>query len=363
MSTVSTMRSYKLGQVILDIFIAAYNPTMDIWNQHVRPSPYMLQIAFNLQTFTPNSYSGDPGNYFLKNFPKIAIPESDADKFSDASDALQINEEIAEIRKVKFPEFWKSRPALWFAQIEAQFLVHNIRSDQTKFNKLVCELDYSILEQVADIIESPPEKDRYNTIKTRLIKQFTESEGKRLRKLLNDVELGDQRSSGLLRKMKLLAGDKVGSELLQSIWMQRLPENIRAILASMDSTDNDKLAEIADKILDAREPQIEFVHRNLSSATHVFLRDDRVRTSLSPPYSGPHPVIERITNRLFRIEVNGKNFNVSTERLKPAFFLNDENKTHQDLKRTYLYSRPPPKHTYPPAKSHRDGKVTRGRVI
>lgn len=189
------------------------------------------------------------------------MPESDADKFSDASDALQINEEIAEIRKVKFPEFWKSRPALWFAQIEAQFLVHNIRSDQTKFNKLVCELDYSILEQVADIIESPPEKDRYNTIKTRLIKQFTESEGKRLRKLLNDVELGDQRPSGLLRKMKLLAGDKVGSELLQSIWMQRLPENIRAILASMDSTDNDKLAEIADKILDAREPQIESVQQ------------------------------------------------------------------------------------------------------
>lgn len=108
---------------------------------------------------------------------------------------------------------------------------------------------------------------------------------------------------------------------------------------------------------------VEFVHRNLSSATHVFLRDDRVRTSLSPPYSGPHPVIERITNRLFRIEVNGKNFNVSTERLKPAFFLNDENKTHQDLKRTYLYSRPPPKHTYPPAKSHRDGNVTRGRVM
>ncbi|XP_037919513.1 uncharacterized protein K02A2.6-like [Hermetia illucens] len=108
---------------------------------------------------------------------------------------------------------------------------------------------------------------------------------------------------------------------------------------------------------------VEFIHRNLSSATHVFLRDDRVRTSLSPPYSGPHPVIERITNRLFRIEVNGKNFNVSTERLKPAFFLNDENKTHQDLKRTYLYSRPPPKHTYPPAKSHRDGNVTRGRVM
>ncbi|XP_037915110.1 uncharacterized protein LOC119654019 [Hermetia illucens] len=61
--------------------------------------------------------------------------------------------------------------------------------------------------------------------------------------------------------MKLLAGDKVGSELLQSIWMQRLPEHIRAILASMDSTDNDKLAEIADKILDAREPQIESVQQ------------------------------------------------------------------------------------------------------
>ncbi|XP_064468718.1 uncharacterized protein LOC135382993 [Ornithodoros turicata] len=35
------------------------------------------------------------------------------------------------------------------------------------------------------------------------------------------------------------------------------------------------------------------VPQDLSSATHVFLRTDAVRKSLTPPYSGPHPVLGR----------------------------------------------------------------------
>ncbi|XP_013138171.1 PREDICTED: uncharacterized protein LOC106103061 [Papilio polytes] len=34
-----------------------------------------------------------------------------------------------------------------------------------------------------------------------------------------------------------------------------------------------------------------FVFKDLDKATHVFLRDDTVRASLKPPYTGPHPVV------------------------------------------------------------------------
>lgn len=62
-----------------------------------------------------------------------------------------------------------------------------------------------------------------------------------------------------------------------------------------------------------------FVHKDLYSCTHVFLRDDTVRKPLQRPYTGPHEVIKRITDRLFTLKVNGRETNVNTERLKPAY--------------------------------------------
>ena len=60
------------------------------------------------------------------------------------------------------------------------------------------------------------------------------------------------------------------------------------------------------------------VDAELQTCTHVFLRCDRVRRSLQPPYDGPFPVISR-THKTFRICVNGRETNVSIDRLKPGF--------------------------------------------
>ncbi|KAL1497412.1 hypothetical protein ABEB36_008389 [Hypothenemus hampei] len=37
------------------------------------------------------------------------------------------------------------------------------------------------------------------------------------------------------------------------------------------------------------------------------------------PYEGPYEVLERITDRVFKVKMNNKTVTVSTERLKPAF--------------------------------------------
>ncbi|GBO36482.1 hypothetical protein AVEN_184543-1 [Araneus ventricosus] len=47
--------------------------------------------------------------------------------------------------------------------------------------------------QVIDIITSPPNNNMYKTLKERLINIFSDSEERRLKKLLQDVELGDKR--------------------------------------------------------------------------------------------------------------------------------------------------------------------------
>lgn len=61
-----------------------------------------------------------------------------------------------------------------------------------------------------------------------------------------------------------------------------------------------------------------FVHKDLATSSHVFLRCDATRKTFEPTYTGPHPVISR-TAKNFRIRIGGKEVVVSIDRLKPAF--------------------------------------------
>lgn len=61
-----------------------------------------------------------------------------------------------------------------------------------------------------------------------------------------------------------------------------------------------------------------YVPTTLRSAKFVFLRDDTVRPSLSPPYLGPFRVA-RMDDRTAIIEMNGHEERVSIDRLKPAY--------------------------------------------
>lgn len=69
-----------------------------------------------------------------------------------------------------------------------------------------------------------------------------------------------------------------------------------------------------------------FVHGALTDCTHVFVRNDRVRTSLTPPFNGPYRVTNR-NDKFFKINENGKQTNISIDRLKPAFMPNDNSTT------------------------------------
>lgn len=58
--------------------------------------------------------------------------------------------------------------------------------------------------------------------------------------------------------------------------------------------------------------------KDLGSATHVFLRTDRVKKSLEPPYSGPYRVLSKSRNT-FKIDIKGSEYTANINRLKPAF--------------------------------------------
>lgn len=83
----------------------------------------------------------------------------------------------------------------------------------------------------------------------RILIEFQDSEEKRLKTLLNQTELGNQRPSRLLKHMRDLAEGKMSDELLKSLWMQRLPTNTQTVLSTSEDA-LDKLATMADRIHD-----------------------------------------------------------------------------------------------------------------
>ncbi|GFX01215.1 retrovirus-related Pol polyprotein from transposon 297 [Trichonephila clavipes] len=154
--------------------------------------------------------------------------------------------EVARIA-LRLPPFWKSNVCLWIAQCDHAFTFSGISSDDTKYSALVANLDAETLSYVSDIVLSPPNSDKYHTLSQWLITQFSDSETQKIKKLLTDLQLGDEKPSHLLQKMKELSNGQLQDDFLQSLWLQRMPPHIQTVL-SASSESLDKLAIIADKV-------------------------------------------------------------------------------------------------------------------
>ncbi|XP_037503093.1 uncharacterized protein LOC119377866 [Rhipicephalus sanguineus] len=60
-----------------------------------------------------------------------------------------------------------------------------------------------------------------------------------------------------------------------------------------------------------------FVSKDMATASHVFVRREGIRPSLTPPYDGPFKVLRR-TEKTVTIELNGREEVVALDRVKPA---------------------------------------------
>ena len=179
---------------------------------------------------------------------------------ADASQNANVNH-----ISVKIPQFWKSDPTLWFDRIEAQFRISRIVADQTKFDYVVASFESEVLSQVCDIIKQPPEANKYDTLKKRVIAVYAESQNQQTRKLLTELDLGDLKPSQLLNKMRNLAGDNIKDDFLKNLWLQRLPADFQTVLTASDVAVND-LAAMADRMWELRPtPSVNAIKHTSSS--------------------------------------------------------------------------------------------------
>ncbi|XP_076635465.1 uncharacterized protein LOC143348755 [Colletes latitarsis] len=65
-----------------------------------------------------------------------------------------------------------------------------------------------------------------------------------------------------------------------------------------------------------------FIFKDLGVAEQVFVRNDKVRSLLQPPYDGPYTVVSR-GPKTFVINIKNKPVTITVDRLKPAYTMSD----------------------------------------
>lgn len=154
---------------------------------------------------------------------------------------------------LRIPPFWRDRPRLWFYSFEAA--THDQKKGEQQLAQMViARLEKQDIEQISDLLYNPPETKPYQAIKERLISTYEESDSRQFQKLLSEMELGDQKPSHLLRRMKDLARDRIPDATLRIMWTNHLPSHIRSVLAVSESfstkTALEELALLADKMME-----------------------------------------------------------------------------------------------------------------
>ncbi|XP_037867761.1 uncharacterized protein LOC119628662 [Bombyx mori] len=162
----------------------------------------------------------------------------------------------SDIRKftLKVPPFSPEDPEIWFALLEGQFENYGITEDHIKFNNVITNLDIPHAKAVKDIIVHPPTSNRYEKIKSELIRRLSASHEKKVKQLLTHEELGDRKPSQFLRHLMDLAGPSVPREFIRTIWSNHLPNSIQTVLASQPTHSLEQLSDLADRIQEITTP-------------------------------------------------------------------------------------------------------------
>ena len=157
---------------------------------------------------------------------------------------------------IKLPEFYTHNPKFWFISAESQFLLRGITADDTKYAHVVASLPAEVSERVMDVLEEPPEENKYENLRTALCEAYSRSEAERAASLLDMQGLGDRTPSQLLVAMRNTLKPKDSEALYRELFLRQLPTEVRQQLLNRKELPLDKLAKEADNFFNNQGQRI-----------------------------------------------------------------------------------------------------------
>jgi hypothetical protein len=153
------------------------------------------------------------------------------------------------VTNVKLPSFWQEAPVAWFKQVECVFRTKGVTDSLDKYCHVVAVLPPDTVRLIMDLVEETPTERPYEIVKDRLVDHLRLSEYERLDRLCNLPALGARKPSAMLATMlELCPRGEEKSRLFAGMFLQRLPRELRILLAHEDLADLKLLAARADAL-------------------------------------------------------------------------------------------------------------------
>lgn len=180
----------------------------------------------------------------------------------------------------RIPDFWADQPRVWFIRTEAVLAPQKL-GDDARFDLVVSKLPKDVITSLSDFLARPPDTKKYDALKSKLLTLYEDSKTRQIEKLIGEMELGDQKPSQLLHRMRNLARDKIPDDTLRVLWQGHLPTTVRAVLAVTETSELDRLAEVADNVAEAsRVGQVSEVSRPSTSSDTALIMAEIAKLSV-----------------------------------------------------------------------------------
>ena len=155
---------------------------------------------------------------------------------------------IGKYVKFNLPPYMPSNPEVWFSATEHIFSANSINTENEKFSYILQCMGTQELENIKDII--PACNDRKFTLaKERLLKLQGISKEEKIRRALNNTQIkSNTKPSVILAQLKDSIDINDNSNLICTLWMEKLPQKMKEFLISRKNESIDILADLADDL-------------------------------------------------------------------------------------------------------------------
>lgn len=195
---------------------------------------------------------------------------------------------LGAVHTVKLPPFWHEDPQSYFAMAELKFSLFRITSDASKFQHVASNFDAKLVSLCRDLILNPPQRDKYNSLKQRVLSALAPSEEANIRRLLHGHPLGSEKPTVYLQQLRNLAAGQCNETLLRTLFLEQMPEDIRRILVIGSASTLDQLSAQADKMLEISRSTINQVSVHSTVPSNLLTTEP----------------LQAIINRLDKLEAN-----------------------------------------------------------